>query len=489
MFIVLHRQLAKYKRVTARLKEVLEDTKQQLTEREQQFKALEARHNVVAPAGLWRVIEAEEAAGVPGCRVCDVLCRVNPDAIAQANSSTSMSGAASASTPSSGASWCFVSGSDATGVKWRGWVTESELLKHAPDVALPQSLSLSRDTADQVRCLWRNETACPLHDRATSLCLHRALQKAALQVAQAGLAAVQEEYRKYRIRSETMLRQKDSEIESLTSRLLAFGSGSGSGSVGDGSVGVGKDAADGKAAARIKAGWQEQVRGMSHSAGLLLAACALSQQRDGPLWHSLGNVVNVRCAALSSQELRLKEDVTNLQAEVAALKQENVTLRQQQQQQQVSGQPAAGSVAAPAASEKTATIAGDASERTGATGGGGGSDGGDAAAATAALRELDRLKGEYATYRKRAMEMLKEKEDQVPARCVVSLQACLCARCLGLDSGVVLPLLAVAKVLGADPYADVHDVKHDAKLAIGTAASHAATSSSYAPHEQPCQCG
>lgn len=121
-------QLAKYKRVTGRLKEVLEDTKRQVGDREQQLRALEARHFAAAPAGLWRLIEQEEAAGVPGCTVCEVQCRVAPD----------------------GVSWCFVTGRDQSGVKWRGWVPESDLIQHAPEVSLPPSLSSARDSVDQV---------------------------------------------------------------------------------------------------------------------------------------------------------------------------------------------------------------------------------------------------------------------------------------------------------------------------------------------------
>ncbi len=125
--------------MTARLKEVLEDTKKELVERDQQLKALEAQHNSASAAGLWRLIEEEEAAGLPGCRVCDVVARVNPEVLAGGEGI-------------SGSSWCYVLGKGTGGaVRWRGWVQESDLIKHAPDVTLPASLSSTRDAVDQVR--------------------------------------------------------------------------------------------------------------------------------------------------------------------------------------------------------------------------------------------------------------------------------------------------------------------------------------------------
>jgi hypothetical protein len=99
---------------------------------------LESQASLSTPAGLWSLIAAEEGGGVPGCRVCDVTCRVNPEATTSSTIS------------SSSLSWCYVLGRVRDGIKWRGWVTEADLIKHAPDVTLPPSLAATRDSVDQV---------------------------------------------------------------------------------------------------------------------------------------------------------------------------------------------------------------------------------------------------------------------------------------------------------------------------------------------------
>jgi hypothetical protein len=154
-------------------------------------------------------------------------------------------------------------------------------------------------------------------------------------VAQAGLSAVQEEYRKYRIRSETLLRQKDAEIEAMAARSPA-------------SI---VDSVQPSSAARS----EESV------------------------------------TRLAAVEAKLQA----VQAQLVSVREENALLRRQLDDCQ---------------SSKAAVIAaGSAAPSPAFT----------AQVDDTASQELERLKGEYATYRRRAMEMLKEKEDQVRRLAVV----------------------------------------------------------------------
>lgn len=170
------------------------------------------------------------------------------------------------------------------------------------------------------------------------------------------LASLQEEFRRYRIRSETLLRQKDDEVVALT-RSVA---GKPTGAVDTGAL---RDMEDKLEAAEARI--QKMARAK---------------------------------AELQEQEQALREQVAALGSDLASARAEAEALKARAEAAEGEVETAKRAAAALAAS---------------ATAGGALEEGSKGVAPSGLVAELEKVKSEYMSYRRRAMELLKEKDDQL----------------------------------------------------------------------------
>lgn len=243
---------------------------------------------------------------------------------------------------------------------------------------------------------------------------------------------VQDELRKYRVRSEALLRQKDAELAAARERALQAqseriitgvgdGTPSSSGMRGDsfgavGTASAGQAGASSGLFGRGAAGGPAGVLGSSgNGAGVsggvdeLATNPSAMMRRIGEYQAQVERLLRSR-AELQERETSLRDQLVDAQRELQAMRDENTAFRLRVDDGQGGGTASGSAPMSPVAvrappSAAAASIAAPAA----------------AAAAAAELEasmkvlqmEHDKLSSEYAAYRKRAVGMLKEKDDQL----------------------------------------------------------------------------